>query len=217
MLRFSTAGWPCSVDQPVGVVGERRDIVRGDAGVAATAIRDLGDRVAHLGRALGAAPCVVASIFSRMSAIEFWFLSLSSSVSRSVSRWMRSISSGALLSRALMPPELAGTTGQPCGPICSIGGRPRSAPASWISLTPVKPTPWICALVPWSTGVCSSTSIRTHTNSGRLGSSEILLHLADRNAGEADVRALVEPADRLARNRCRSIWSPCSRGRRARR
>ena len=38
---------------------------------------------------------------------------------------------------------------------------------------PVKPTALICAVVPWSTGVWSSTSIRTHTNSGRLGSSEI--------------------------------------------
>ena len=68
---------------------------------------------------------------------------------------------------------LDGTTGQPCGPSCWIGGAPRTAPSSWISLTPVKPTPLICAVVPWSTGVCSSTSIRTQTNSGRLGSSEI--------------------------------------------
>ena len=93
---------------------------------------------------------------------------------------------------------LDGTTGQPCGPIWLIGGVPLTAPSSWISLTPVKPTPLICAVVPWSTGVWSSTSIRTHTNSGRLGSSEILLDLADRHAGEGHVRALVEPADRLA-------------------
>ena len=61
---------------------------------------------------------------------------------------MRSISSGALFRSALMPPDVAGMTGQPCGPTCSIGGWPRSAPVSWISETPVKPTPWICALVP---------------------------------------------------------------------
>jgi hypothetical protein len=38
-----------------------------------------------------------------MSAIAFWFLSLRSSVRRSVRRWMRSISSGALLSNAPSP------------------------------------------------------------------------------------------------------------------
>ena len=64
-------------------------------------------------------------------------------------------------------------TGQPCGPIWVSGGAPLTAPSSWISLTPVKPTPLICAVVPWSTGVSSSTSIRTQTNSGRSGSSEI--------------------------------------------
>ena len=117
--------------------------------------------------------------------MAFWFLSLSSSVSRSVRRWMRSISSGALLSSAPRPPELAGITGQPCGPACVIGRAPFTAPPSWISLTPVKPTPLICAVVPWSTGVSSSTSIRTHTNSGRSGSSEILFDLPDGNAGES--------------------------------
>ncbi len=63
-------------------------------------------------------------------------------------------------------------TGQPCGPTCVIGRAPFTAPPSWISLTPVKPTPLICAVVPWSTGVSSSTSIRIQTNSGRLGRSE---------------------------------------------
>ena len=57
---------------------------------------------------------------------------------------MRSMSSGALLSRAPSPLVLDGTTGQPWGPGSPIGGRPRAAPASWISLTPVNPTPWIC-------------------------------------------------------------------------
>ena len=46
------------------------------------------------------------------------------------------------------PPVLDGTTGHPCGPIWLIGGVPLTAPASWISLTPVKPTPLICAVVP---------------------------------------------------------------------
>ena len=105
-----------------------------------------------------------------MSEIEFWFLSLSSSVSRSVSRWMRSISSGAALSSAPRPPELAGMTGQPCGPTWVSGWPPLTAPSSAISLTPVKPTPLIWAVVPWSTGVSASTSIRTQTNSGRSGS-----------------------------------------------
>ena len=88
---------------------------------------------------------------------------------------MRSISSGALLSSAPRPLVLDGMTGQPCGPAWVIGGLPRPAPSSWISFTPVKPTPWICAVVPCRTGVWSSTSIRTHTNSGRAGSSEILV------------------------------------------
>ncbi len=88
---------------------------------------------------------------------------------------MRSSSSGAELSSAPSPPELLGTTGQPCGPGVVSGRAPLTAPSSWISLTPVKPTPLICAVVPWRTGVDSSTSIRTQTNSGRLGSSEILV------------------------------------------
>ena len=46
---------------------------------------------------------VVLSTFSRMSEIAFWFLSLSNSVSRSVRRWIRSISSGALLSERAKP------------------------------------------------------------------------------------------------------------------
>ena len=65
----------------------------------------------------------------------FWFLSLSSSVSRSVSRWIRSISSGAELSSAPSPPELAGMTGQPCGPTWVSGLAPLTAPSSAISLT----------------------------------------------------------------------------------
>ena len=35
-----------------------------------------------------------------------------------------------VLSGEVCPPELVGMTGQPCGPSCSIGGRPRSAPSS---------------------------------------------------------------------------------------
>ena len=58
-----------------------------------------------------------------MSEIAFWFLSLSNSVSRSVSRWMRSISSGAELSKAPSPPDDDGITGQPCGPSWVIGWR----------------------------------------------------------------------------------------------
>ena len=41
-----------------------------------------------------------------------------------------------------------GRPGSPAGRVCVIGGLPRTAPSSWISLTPVKPTPWICAVVP---------------------------------------------------------------------
>ena len=147
--------------------------------------------------ARSASTLVVLSIFSRMSAIAFWFLSLSISVRRSVSRWMRSISSGALLSSAPSPPELDGMTGQPCGPGWLIGRPPLTAPVSWISLTPVKPTPLISAVVPCSTGVSSSTLIRTQTNSGRSGSSEIFSIWPTGHAREADRRALVQPAHGL--------------------
>ncbi len=132
-----------------------------------------------------------------MSEIEFWFLSLRSSVSRSVRRWMRSISSGALLSNAPRPPELAGTTGQPCGPCCVIGRAPFTAPASWISLTPVKPTPLICRgralehrrfAIDFDAHPDEFRPIRKQRN---------LADLPDGNTGEADVRTLVEPADAL--------------------
>ena len=152
-----------------------------------------------------------------MSAIEFWFLSLSSSVSRSVSRWMRSISSGALLSRAPSPPDVAGTTGQPCGPNLR-DRRARRARAVELDFA--------------DAGEADAVDLRggalehrrllidvdPHPDEfGAVREQRDLLDLADRDAREADVRALVEPADRLARNRCRSIWSSCSRGRRARR
>ena len=163
--------------------------------------------------ARSASTSVVLSTFSRMSEIAFWFLSLSNSVSRSVSRWMRSISSGALLSRAPSPPELAGM--HRAALRADLGDRRRAldraveldfADAGEADALDLR------AWCPGAPGSASSTSIRTHTNSGRLGSSEILLDLADRNAREGHVRALVEPADAPARNRCRSIWSACSTG-----
>ena len=160
------------VDQAVGAVGERLRRAGRRSPALRAAMRASPMASARSG-ARSASTSVVRSTLSRMSAIEFWFSSLSSSVSRSVSRWMRSISSGAELSSAPSPPELAGMTGQPCGPIWVIGRAPLTAPSSWISVTPVKPTPLICAVVPWSTGVSSSTSIRTQTNSGRSGSSEM--------------------------------------------
>ena len=197
LLRFFDRRPAVLVHQPVGVVRERRDIVARRSRRCATAILISAIASRQLGRALGAAPCVVASIFSRMSEIAFWFLSLSSSVSRSVRRWMRSISSGALLSSAPMPPEVAGTTGQPCGPSCSIGGRPRSAPVE---------------LDFADAGEADAVDLRAgalehrrllidldpHPDElGPVGKQRNLLHLADGNAGEADVGALVEPADAL--------------------
>jgi hypothetical protein len=134
------------VDEAVGAVGKQANLSgrnpclpRGDAGI--------GNCVGKV-RARAARTSVVFSAFSRMSAIEFWLRSLSSSVSRSVSRWMRSISSGAEFNNAPRPPELAGIHRAALGP--GLGQRLSSltAPSSAISLTPVKPTPLICAVVP---------------------------------------------------------------------
>ena len=146
LRRSSAAGLPCSLISWL-VLSARTPNFWAAIPALRAAIRASPIASARSG-ARSASTFVVRSRFSRMSAIEFWFLSLSNSVSRSVRRWMRSINSGALLSSAPSPPVADGSTGQPCGPMRLIGGAPLTAPSSWISLTPVKPTPLIWAVVP---------------------------------------------------------------------
>ena len=58
--------------------------------------------------------------------------------------------------------------GVPVGQIEKISLMPDRPEFVWVRIS-VKPTPLICAVVPWKIGVSASTEIRTHTNSGRSG------------------------------------------------
>ena len=81
--------------------------------------------VSAISGARSASTRVVRSTFSRMSEMAFWLRSLSSSVRRSVRRWMRSSSSGALLRRAPRPPGLSprcATPWPPCAVPCREPG-----------------------------------------------------------------------------------------------
>ncbi len=75
-----------------------------------------------------------------------------------------------------------------------IGGVPLIAPSSWISLTPVKPTPWIVAVVPCSTGVSSFTLMRTRTNWGSGFHSAISFTWPDGTPEKATVEPLFSPS-----------------------
>ena len=184
------------VDQPVGVVGQRADVLRGDAGIARR--RCARRRSRRRGRARARRSTLVVSIDILEDVGDRILVLVAEQLGQplgqaldAVDQLRRAVEQGAEAARGRRDDRAA------LRAHLRDRRRPRTAPSSWISLTPVKPTPLICARRALEHRRLLIDLDPDPHEFGPVGEQRNLLHLADRHAGEGDVGALVEPADRL--------------------